>query len=101
MLEFSMPIAWPAVADGVSQGTAPNRAFSVRPAATAATWLLMVAAVIVWNPSIGFFAYGTGIGHRYAFCNRVGGINFAGFAGAGRIGAGGEGGQARCEGADG
>ena len=68
VLVFSMPIAWPAVADGVAQGTAPNRAFSVRPAATGATWLLMLVAVIVGNLGIGFFAYGTVIGHRYAFC---------------------------------
>ena len=68
VLEFSMPIAWPAVADGVAQGTAPNRAFIVKPAATVATWLLMLVAVIVWNPGIGFFAYGTikGIGTHFA-----------------------------------
>ena len=71
VLGFSMPIAWPAVADGVAQGTAPNITFSVRPAATVATWLLMVLAVIVWNPGIGFFAYGTVLGHRYVFCNRA------------------------------
>ena len=64
---------------GVVQGTAPNSAFSVRPAATVATWLLMVVAVVVWDPGIGFFAYGTVVGHRYIFCKEVGGINFAGF----------------------
>ena len=57
VLEFSMPIAWPAVVDGVAQGTAPNKLFSVRAAATVATWLLMVVAVIVWNPGIGIFDY--------------------------------------------
>ena len=57
-----MPIAWPAVADGVAQGNAPNRAFSVRFPMTGATWLLMVVAAIVWNPGIGFFAYGTILG---------------------------------------
>ena len=87
VLGFSMPIARPAVADGVAKGTAPNIAFSVRPAATGATWLLMVVAVIVWNPGIGFFAYGSIVGYKYAFCKEVGGINFAGFAGAGQIGA--------------
>ena len=51
-LGFSMPIAWPAVADGVAQGTAPNRAFSDRFPMTVATWLLMLVAVIVWNPSM-------------------------------------------------
>ena len=86
VLGFSMPIAWPAVADGVAQETAPNRAFSVRHAATVATWLLMVVAVIIWNPGIGFFAYGSIAGHKYVFGEGVGGINFGGFAGAGRIG---------------
>ena len=57
MIGFSMPIAWPAVADGVAQGTVPIRAVSVRPAAAGATWLLMVVAVIVWNLGIGFFVY--------------------------------------------
>ena len=68
VLGFSMPIAWPAVADGVAKGTAPSRAFSVRPAATVATWLLMVVAVIVWNPGIGFFAYEMTVEHKYVFC---------------------------------
>ena len=112
VLGFSMPIAWPAVADGVVQGSAPNRAFSVRPAATVATWLLMVVAVIVWIPGIGIFAYVSTVGHKYAFGKRVGGINFADFAEAGRIGTerrlasgdwrrrrgGGKGGRAQCRG---
>ena len=72
VLGFSMPIAWPAVADGVAQGTVPNRAFSDRFPVTVATWLLMLAAVIVWNPGIGFFAYGTILGHKYVFCKAVG-----------------------------
>ena len=80
-----MPIAWPAVADGVAQETAPNRAVSVRPAVTVATWLLMLVAVIVWNSGIGFFAYIFKVGHQCAFCEGVGGINFGDFAGAGRI----------------
>ena len=78
---FSMPIAWPAVADGVAQGTTPNIAFSNRFPMTVATWLLMVVAMIVWNLGMVFFAYGIIAGHRYAFCNRVCGINFADFAG--------------------
>ena len=71
MLGFSVPIAWPAVADGVDKGTAPNIAFSVRFPLTGATWLLVVVAVIVWNPGIGFFAYGSIAGHKYAFCNKA------------------------------
>ena len=84
--EFSMPIAWPAVADGVDKGTAPNMAFSVRPAATVATWLLMVVAVIVWNPGIGFSPTGLIVVHKYAFCKRAAVTDFEDFAGAGRIG---------------
>ena len=37
VLGFSMPIAWPAVADGVAQGTAPNRAVGIRLRVTVAT----------------------------------------------------------------
>ena len=59
VLEFSMPIAWPAVVDGVAKGTARNIAFSDRLRTAGATWLLMLVAVIVWNPGIGFFAYGS------------------------------------------
>ena len=81
-------IAWPAVADGVAQGTAPNRVFSVRPAATGATWLLMVVAVIVWNPGIVIFAYRSITVHKYGICKDVGGINFAEFWGQVRLGAG-------------
>ena len=31
---------------------------------TVATWLLMVVVVIVWNPGIGFFAYGFILGYK-------------------------------------
>ena len=54
VLGFAMPIAWPAVADGVAKGTARNMAIRDRLPVTVATWLLMVAAVIVWNHGIGF-----------------------------------------------
>ena len=74
VLGFSMPIAWPAVADGVVKGTAPNRAVGVRLPVTVATWLLMVVAVIVWNSGIGFFAYGSMIGHKYGICKGVASI---------------------------
>ena len=60
------------MADGVAKGTAPNRAFSVRPAAIVATWLLMLVAVIVWNLGIGFFAYEIIAKHKYAFCKVLG-----------------------------
>ena len=59
VLEFSMPIAWPAVADGVDKGTARNMVIRDRFPLTVATWLLMLVAVVVWNPGIGCFAYGT------------------------------------------
>ena len=62
MLVFSMPIAWPAVADGVAQGTARNMVIRDRFPLTGATWLLMLVAVIVGNPGIGFFAYGSALG---------------------------------------
>ena len=63
-----MPIAWPAVADGVAKGTARNMIIRDRFPVTVATLLLMLVAVIVWNPGIGFFAYGTikGIGTHFA-----------------------------------
>ena len=63
-----MPIAWPAVADGVAKGTARNMVIRDKFPVTVATLLLMLVAVIVWNPGIGFFAYGTikGIGTHFA-----------------------------------
>ena len=54
MLGFSMPIAWPAVAYGVAKGTAQNMVIRDRFPLTVATWLLMLVAVIVWNPGIDF-----------------------------------------------
>ena len=47
------------------------------------------------------FAYIFVVGHQYAFCNRVGGTNFAGFYTGCVTGADGKGGQARWEGAQG
>ena len=32
--------------------------------------MLMVVAVIVWNSGIGFFIYGSIVGHRYGICKR-------------------------------
>ena len=96
MLGFSMPIAWPAVAGGVVKGTAPIRAVSVRLRAAVATWLLIVVAVIVWNPGIGFFDYLIIIGYKYGICKEVDGINFAGFVGQRHRG-GRQGGQGWCE----
>ena len=57
MLGFSMPVAWPAVADGVAKGTARNMVIRDRFPVTSATWLLMVVAVTVWNLGIRFFNY--------------------------------------------
>ena len=48
----------------------------------------MVVAVIVWNFSIGFFAYLIMIGYRYGICKGAGGINFAGADRIGRSGVG-------------
>ena len=82
VLGLSMPIAWPAVADGVAKGATRNMVIRDRFPLTGATWLMMVVAVIVWNSGIGFFIYGSIVGHRYGICKRgVGGINFAGFCG--------------------
>ena len=67
VLGFSMPIAWPAVADGVAKGTTRNMAIRDRFPLTVATWLLMVVAVIVWNSGIEFFAYESIVGHMYVF----------------------------------
>ena len=65
------------MADGVDKGTTPNRAFSDRFPVTVATWLLMVVAVIVWGPSIGFFAYGSIVVHKYVFCEKAAGTDFS------------------------
>ena len=54
VLEFSMPIAWLAVADGVAKGTVRNMVIRDRFPLTVATWLLMLVALIVWNLGIGF-----------------------------------------------
>ena len=62
-----MPIAWPAVADGVAKGTTRNMVIRDRFPLTVATWLLMVVAVIVWNSGIEFFAYESIVGHMYVF----------------------------------
>ena len=49
-------------------GDSRNMVIRDRFPVTVATWLLLVVAVIVWNPGIGFFAYGTikGIGTHFA-----------------------------------
>ena len=64
VLGFSMPIAWPAVADGVAKGATRNMVIRDRFPLTGATWLLMVVAVIVWNPGIGFFNYKSMVGYK-------------------------------------
>ena len=112
VLEFSVPIAWPAVADGVAKGTTRNMVIRDRFTSDRCDLVADGVAVIVWKPGIGFFAYGTISGYRYAFCMGVGGINLGvlrGRAGlrigtgrrwaSGRLAASLEGGKARCGGA--
>ena len=102
-----MPIAWPAVADGVAKGTTRNMVIRDRFTSDRCDLVADGVAVIVWIPGIGFFAYGTISGYKYAFCKGVGGINLGvlrgraglGWSGVwypgvgGVIGAGGKGGE--------